>query len=277
MRVEWSQMTGPELRALAAKKGALAILPLGSLEQHGPHLPVFTDTSIAVEVSRRAALLVANQVPVAVLPGLWTGMSEHHLPFGGTISLNYAELRGVLTGICRSLRVLGFARLLIINHHGGNNDPLAVACRELCTEFGMPVVATMPWFIDRQRIADLLETNVAVTGNVGHACEGETSVMMVTMPAHVRTERIKEAFRQGPPGIAPHAGFTRFWSFSELEPASGVMGDPRTAQAEKGEILLNELAAMVAEGILDQTLWRVPDAVWSPGRGQGNMAGSHLD
>ena len=81
------QLVTGRLRAIAAREGALAILPAGSLEQHGPHLPVITDTASASAAAVAAARLVANEVPVAVLPGLWLGLSEHHLPFGGTISV----------------------------------------------------------------------------------------------------------------------------------------------------------------------------------------------
>ncbi|MEY9194878.1 hypothetical protein ABH991_008281 [Bradyrhizobium ottawaense] len=128
IEVEWARMTAPELREIAAPKEALAILPAGSLEQHGPHLPVITDTASAASVA--AARLVAadsNPVPVAVLPGLWLGLSEHHLPFGGAISVDYVAYRAILEGIVRSLRALGFSRLLIVNGHGGNIDPLAVS------------------------------------------------------------------------------------------------------------------------------------------------------
>src|SRR4029078_7308837 len=132
--VEWARMTAPDLREIAAREGALAILPAGSLEQHGPHLPVITDTASASAAAIAAARLVASgadPVPVAVLPGLWLGLSEHHLPFGGTISVDYAAYRAILESIVRSLRALGFARLLIVHGHGGNIHPLAVASRQL--------------------------------------------------------------------------------------------------------------------------------------------------
>ncbi len=80
MDVRWERLTGPELKALAAQ-GALPVLPIGSLEQHGPHLPVWTDSFIAHEVCLAAARL-ATDIPAIVLPPLWTGLSEHHLPFG---------------------------------------------------------------------------------------------------------------------------------------------------------------------------------------------------
>src|ERR1700740_268383 len=154
IEVEWARMTAPDLREIAAREGALAILPVGSLEQHGPHLPVITDTASASAAAIAAARLVASDpkpVPVAVLPGLWLGLSEHHLPFGGTISVDYAAYRAILESIVRSLRALGFARLLIVNGHGGNIDPLAVACRELAVAWDMPIVATTPCFLRARR------------------------------------------------------------------------------------------------------------------------------
>jgi creatinine amidohydrolase len=271
--IDWTRCTGPEIRALAARGNALAVLPVGSLEQHGPHLPVITDTRTAWEISIRAARIAAETMPVLVLPGLWTGMSEHHLPFGGTISLNYAEFRGVLSGVVRSLRAIGFARLLLVNGHGGNIDPLAVAARELAVEYAMPVVATTPWQIATDAIAAVLET----AKGPQHACEAETSVMLTMMGDAVRTDRFEEAVRQAPPRVPSRPGFSRFWSFSERAPSTGVMGDPRPATAAKGEILLDAMAEALAEAMADRVLWRTPDPVWSPGRGQGPTAGSALD
>ena len=270
--VEWAKLTGPEIRAVAAQKDALAVLPIGSLEQHGPHLPVITDTASASAAAIRAARLVQGDVPVLVLPGLWTGMSEHHLPFGGTISLTYSELAGVLRGVVRSLRAIGFARLLIVNGHGGNVEPLAVAARELAHEFGLPVVACTPWYLTRHLIADIAETEETPA----HACEGETSVMMAVAPDLVRTDKFDEAVRQRPEPVPKYDGFSRFWSFSERAPVTGVRGDPRPSTAEKGERFLAVHAQALAEAMRDKGLWRRPDPVWAPGRGQGNTAG-HAD
>ena len=273
IEVDWTHLTGPDIRAIAARGNALAVLPVGSLEQHGPHLPVITDTRTAWEVSIRAARLAADAMPVLVLPGMWTGMSEHHLPFGGTISLNFSEFRGVLAGVTRSLRAIGFGRLLIVNGHGGNQDPLAVAVRELAVEYGMPVVATTPWFIAAAAVAELMETGTGPQ----HACEAETSVMLAMTPDLVRTDKLEEAIRQAPPAVNARAGYSRFWSFSERAPITGVRGDPRPATAAKGEKMLDAMAAALAEAMSDKVLWRTPDPVWTPGRGQGNTAGSALE
>lgn len=270
IEVEWARMTAPDLRAIAARDGALAILPAGSLEQHGPHLPVITDTASASAAAIAAARLVANDVPVAVLPGLWLGLSEHHLPFGGTISVDYAAYRAILESVVRSLRALGFARLLIVNGHGGNIDPLAVACRELAVAYDMPIVATTPWFLAPDKIAAILESDTAPK----HACEGETSVMMAVAGDIVKRDRLDEAMQQAPAPVHAPLGFSRFFSFSERAPVTGTWGDPRTATAEKGMRFLAVQAEALAEAIRNKALWSRPDPVWRKGRGQETTAGA---
>jgi creatinine amidohydrolase len=276
IEVEWARMTAPDLRAIAAREGALAILPAGSLEQHGPHLPVITDTASASAAAIAAARLVAddpNPVPVAVLPGLWLGLSEHHLPFGGTISVDYAAYRAILESIVRSLRALGFARLLIVNGHGGNVDPLAVAARELAVAYDIPIVATTPWFLARDKIGDIFE----VDSGPKHACEGETSMMMAIAGDMVKADKLDEAMQQAPAPIHAPSGFSRFYSFSERAPITGTWGDPRTATADKGKRFLAVHAEVLADAIRNTALWSRPDPVWRKGRGQETTAGAVSD
>src|SRR5882724_2198902 len=250
IEVEWARMTAPDLRAIAARDNALAILPAGSLEQHGPHLPVITDTASASAAAIAAARLVANDVPVAVLPGLWLGLSEHHLPFGGTISVDYA-----------AYRALGFARLLIVNGHGGNIDPLAVASRELAVAYDLPIVTMTPWFLAPDKIAAIFESDTAPK----HACEGETSVMMAVAGDIVKADKLDEAMQQAPAPVHAPSGFSRFYSFSERAPVTGTWGDPRSATAEKGKRFLAVQAEALAEAIRNKTLWSRPDPVWRKG------------
>lgn len=270
IEVEWARMTAPDLRAIAAREGALAILPAGSLEQHGPHLPVITDTASASAAAIAAARLVANDVPVAVLPGLWLGLSEHHLPFGGTISVDYAAYRAILESIVRSLHAIGFARLLIVNGHGGNIDPLAVASRELAVAYDMPIVATTPWFLAREKLAPIVEVDTGAK----HACEGETSMMMAIARDIVKKDKLDEAMQQAPARVDAPAGLSRFYSFSERAPVTGTWGDPRSATAEKGARFLAVQAEALAEAIRNKVLWSRPDPVWRKGRGQESTAGA---
>ena len=257
MEVRWERLTGPELKALA-EHDALPVLPIGSLEQHGPHLPVWTDSFIAHAMCIAAAER-ATDIPAIILPPLWTGLSEHHLPFGGTITLDHATLHAVLRCVVRSLQAQGFSRLLIVNGHGGNIDPLAVSVRELAHEFGMPVVVTTWPNVAPVEIAKALTTQ----GGIMHACEGETALWLALDPGQVRMDKIEEA-AGGNAGVQAPAGYSRFYSFAERAPRTGVKGDPRAATAEKGQAMLDAVAINLAKAMRDPVLWTKPEAVWKP-------------
>jgi creatinine amidohydrolase len=267
--VEWARMTAPELRDLAARD-ALVILPVASLEQHGPHLPTSVDAALATEISLRAArLLVARGQPAVVLPCQWMGLSEHHFPFGGTISLDYATFHAVLRGIARSLKVCGFRRLFVVNGHGGNTEPLAVSVRELAVELDMPIASATYWNAATEAVGAILERQKSIQ----HACEGETAMMMVVAPDLVRREHVEAAAAgaMAPGEIALRSssdgvGIQRFRSFAERAPGTGVRGDPRAATPEKGEALLQAAAAALAAAMANPALWSAPDPVWRPRR-----------
>jgi creatinine amidohydrolase len=257
MEVQWERMTGPELKALAAR-GALPILPVGSLEQHGPHLPVWTDSFIAHALAVAAARR-ATDIPAVVLPPMWLGLSEHHLPFNGTITLDFTAFHGVIRGVARSLKAQGWGRLLILNGHGGNIEPLAVSVRELAHELSMPIVATSWPSVAPAEIAAALTTQAAIH----HACEGETSLWLALDPAQVRAYRVEEA-AGGNAGVQAPAGYSRFYSFAERAPRTGVRGDPRAATAEKGQAMIEAVATRLAAALRDPALWTRPDPVWRP-------------
>lgn len=269
MELEWERMTGPELRALAGRSKAMVMLPIGATEQHGSHLPVNTDTVSASAISLAAAALAAAQVPVVVLPALWLGMSENMNPFGGAISVDYLTLCGILRGIIRSLVAHGFGRLLIVNGHGGNMSPLAVATRELSVELAFPVGAATPWLLASEELTTVFES----ARGVNHACEGEASLMLAIAPDLVRPNRFDDAYASSTAGVSVPRGFARAFSYAEQAPVSGVQGDPRSATAEKGRQFLEIQARAVAALILDEQFWTKPDPVWQPGRGLESISG----
>jgi creatinine amidohydrolase len=259
--LRWERLTAPELRALA-ERNAVVVVPVASLEQHGPHLPVWTDSFIGHSVSVRAAELCAD-LPVVVLPPMWLGLSEHHFPFGGTISLDYATFAAVLRCIVKSLLADGFSRVMLFNSHGGNIEPLAVSARELAHEFGVPVLTATAPALAAPAIAALLTTQPGMQ----HACEAETSLWLHLDPGQVRQDRIAGSYAAAQP---PGAGaVTRFRSFAERAPGTGVRGDARAATAEKGAAMFEAMAQALAEAVRDTATWSPPDDVWRRGRAQG--------
>jgi len=260
--VRWERLTAPELRALAGRD-AVVVAPVASLEQHGPHLPVWTDSFIGHAVSVRAAELCA-ELPAVVLPPMWLGLSEHHFPFGGTISTDYATFAGILRSIVRSLLADGFSKVLFFNSHGGNIDPLAVATRELAHEFGIPVLTTSVTRVAPEAIAAALTAQPGIH----HACEGETSLWLHLDPAQVRQEEIAKSVSPGN-FDASSGAVTRFGPSRRRAPVTGVRGDARAATPEKGQAIFEAMAEGLARELRDPANWSPPDDVWARGRAQG--------
>ena len=130
MEIEWSRLKAWEIKSLG-ERNAIAIVPIGATEQHGPHLPVMVDARLAGEVSLRAARIVAQHKPVVVLPTIWCGMSEHHMSLSGTITLDFATMAAVVRCVCESLLRHGFRRIFVLNGHGGNTAALETIVTEL--------------------------------------------------------------------------------------------------------------------------------------------------
>ncbi len=121
----WCNLKASELRQLATEN-AIVVVPIGSIEQHGPHLPVQVDALLAGEVCRRAAEYMADSVPVTVTPTIWSGLAEHHMSFGGTLTLDFDTFRSVIRCICRWIQQHGFMPIELINDHGGYIATLTV-------------------------------------------------------------------------------------------------------------------------------------------------------
>ncbi|RVT91530.1 creatininase family protein [Rhodovarius crocodyli] len=247
----WMRLTAPELRE-AALADALVILPVASIEQHGPHLATGTDTFLGGAVAEATAQkLAAAGERVVVLPVMWHGLAEHHMAFGGTITLDQPTFLAVLKGIARSVARHGFKRLMLLNAHGGNTDAIAVAVTEIGVETGLKVAGGTYWYIAPEVIGPILEDQEGLN----HACEAETSMML-----HVTTGTMREAElpnAHGPktsrPAIQPK-GLAMQRSFRAITP-SGVIGDARRASAEKGEKLLAAISTRLADILGDRALW----------------------
>ncbi|NJO33403.1 MAG: creatininase family protein, partial [Rhodospirillales bacterium] len=138
--VMWKELTAAELRD-KAQAGAIVLLPVASMEQHGPHLPVGVDTILCEAVCKAAAEAAASEVPVVVAPTLWCGLAEHHMAYGGTFTFDIPTYQAVLLAFLKSIGRHGFKRVLIVNGHGGNISALAAFLPDLVQATGLQICA----------------------------------------------------------------------------------------------------------------------------------------
>jgi len=253
--MEWRKLRADQLRELA-RADAIVILPVASLEQHGPHLPVEVDSMLGEAVAARAAdKIVAKGQQAVVLPVLWTGLSEHHMSFGGTVTLDFPAFAAVVEGVVRSVLRHGFKRIVLLNAHGGNENALRTITDELTPKLGVPIVQFTYWYAAAAAIARILETQ----GGLQHACEAETSMMMVVRPELVATDRIAMAKANSTPDVSDIVGGGVYtWRTIGARSSSGVIGNPEAASAEKGERLFDAISTALADKLCNRELWELP-------------------
>ena len=242
------ELTFPEVsRRLGAR--SILCLPIGSIEQHGPHLPVQVDTLLVTEIARRTARRVVAESPIVVLPTIWSGLAEHHMSLGGTLTLDLATFFSLVRAILRSAVRNGFGRILLLNGHGGNMSALNALVGELCVETSLPIALATYWTPAREAFARILEHQPSVA----HACEAETSMLLALRPDLVDMSALDHVDPPREWGRGPSDVFV-WCSVSDWSP-SGVAGVPSAANAAKGEKLLDAAAAALAERLRDGRLW----------------------
>ena len=246
--VMWKELTAADLRVLATLD-ATVILPVASMEQHGPHLPVGVDTILCEAVCKLAAEAVQSEIPVVVAPTLWCGMAEHHMAYGGTFTFDIPTYRAVLLSCLKSIGRHGFKKVFIVNGHGGNISALAAFLPDLAVETGVMLRATTYFELAQPAMPAILEDQERVR----HACEAETSLMLALAPDLVRHDQLAHA--HGPKHSTPRplgVGLYRsFRSFSE----SGVVGDARRASKAKGAKLAVVCRDALIAVLRDKAAW----------------------
>jgi len=230
------------------------ILPLGSLESHGGHLPFGTDALTAYLV----ALDVAARLPkTAVLPPLNYGVSEHYKDFPFTISVQFETEIAFLRDIFESIHREGISKVFVMNGHDGNISPIEVAGRSVKVAHPeMKIVSLDAWWMV---IGDLVPRDFfQVWNGLGHAGEGETSICLELFPELCDMSRASGVV----PHLPPHVDIK--WKFNELT-HTGATGDPTKGTPEKGrkmrEALVNEIVRILSD--LDKSGWdyRSPEVV----------------
>lgn len=239
------EMTWDEVRNLSGDTPI--VFPVAALEQHGRHMPLFTDSLLLGEVVRRIAARYEEHVLFAPLQ--WLGNSDHHLDFPGTLSAPPRVYLDLLAGLVENFLTHGFRRVVLLNGHGGNIVPIQQVVFEVRQRYrsrdDLLLLGATYWALG----ARPHEAGAGIAQDrMGHACEWETSMMLKLDPRLVRDHLRVEPVPFG----NPFEPASRGWITRERS-RPGHIGDPRGASAEKGEVLFSLFSDDVSR-LLDRVL-----------------------
>src|SRR5579884_2753997 len=250
-RVLLAEMTREQIRRIAP--GTTVVLPTAAIEQHGPHLAILTDTLVVTTICERAAEAASREAPVVVAPPVHFGSSHHHFPHPGVLSLSIATFTRVVVEVCDSLVRSGFRRIAVINGHGGNDEAIRVAAREIgLTHPEVTIAASSYWTIAHQALVD--EGGLGELGQLpGHAGAFETSLVMALRPELVDTASYPPALAYPP--FQPDARHrpTVIRAGVSLGSGPGYTDDPSRAAAEAGQRALDLIGREVAAFLVELT------------------------
>jgi len=241
-KVFFQELWRHELEA-ALPRAPVVVVPVGSVEQHGPHCPPDVDISIPFHLAVAVARAV-DDFPVLVAPPVTVGFTHYNMGHLGTINIRLETFIEVLCDVCRSLKANGFERIVLLNGHGGNVAPQRAAAVKLAEEdvWALPVVY---WEMARDELRAWSETD---GGSIGHGGEWETSLQLHLRPQLIAKEKMtRNAWPRPEDAFSPEVA--AFASFPERrrEAPLGVMGDPFAASAAKGERLFGVLQARLTQ------------------------------
>lgn len=229
----WRHLTSKELDLLP--KDIPVILPIGAIEQHGPHLNVETDTLIAEYFCEELNKELNDEV--LILPSISICCSEHHMDFAGTLTVSHETLMAYLKDILKSISQNGFKNIVIFNGHGGNQAIGSVVVESFGVNNPDCNLAIMTWWkIASKELFEITETGLF---GVGHACEFETSLLQYIKGNNVRENEIvngpvTKTFEWAAADLIRGSKASLHRSMKE-HTANGVYGDPRAASKLKGE------------------------------------------
>jgi creatinine amidohydrolase len=238
--MRYGELRWTEIESLD-KDRVVVVVPIASLEQHGHHLPLLTDTFLATAVAER----VHERMPDRILltPTLWLGASDHHLDFPGTISVSNSLYVEMIKSITRSLVRAGFRRIFFLNGHGGNIAPGETAITEAANECDqcddVLIALGSYWMIAAPAMKP--EMHGMTQKQLSHACEYETSMMLALHGKLVKMDAAGGNKRwSSPPGVRIAGRFHRMTG-------TGALDTPELATAEKGQSLLKGIAGEVTQ------------------------------
>lgn len=245
---KFDALTRDELKGLA--NTVTLVLPLGSTEQHAHHLPVRVDAAVITHLAEESVAQAALDIPVLLLPTLSFGFAQHHLPFGGTVSLRADTYVCVLTDIAVGLAAQGFRRLVFLNGHGGNESPMRLVVDKIASQekLDLHIAATSYWNVAQDSITNLGFPSTTVPGHAGHF---ETSLMLSIAPELVHLELRPEDDQDVMPLAEKeipksHIRRPKLWELSD-----GRTDDAQLASAEKGAKALSAISREIADFLVN--------------------------
>ncbi len=182
----FSGLTWVEVQSVL--KEATILVPIGSNEQHGRHMPINTDSFYVTEVTKQVVENLKDEMAIFITPAVWTGYSPHHKNFPGTITLRIETFMSLIYDICESLIRHNVRRIVLINGHGGNGAPLKAVGSKIGDELGNSPLVFSYWEILGDEIRSLSFIREGPKGIPGHAGEMETSLRMFLAPDTIRRE-----------------------------------------------------------------------------------------
>jgi creatinine amidohydrolase len=248
--MKWEELTTRQLSSLSRELPV--VLNIAAIEQHGPHLPLATDSLVGEHFLSRIDRLISEHV--LILPQVKVCCSAHHMDFDGTLTVRHETLLNYLGDILDSVRTHGFRKLVLFNSHGGNE---AIG-RVLLEKWGAANSSSRIFMLTWWRVAGpaLAKVQGSPFGGVGHACEFETSLLEFFAPQFVQSSEIRAmnieptfAWAEGDMLNAPCGVLYR--SMKEISRGSGVVGAPAFASAAKGEEISDIVTAALVQILRD--------------------------
>jgi len=252
IRVCMEQMTWDEIRDAVRAGKTTAILVSGAMEQHGPHLPVATDTLLGYAVAVKAAEILGNAL---VAPIVYPGLSEHHMGFPGSFTLTWDTYLEILEAFCEGLAESGFRDIVLTSSHGGNVAVLKVLTPRIAKKMGSRTRVNMVDYLRASSgaVEDYLKNaGISKTRAGVHSGYAETAMMLAVEPDLVEMDAVEEGLVDDAFYHADHIARSQIDTFihgvHHFIP-NGILGDPRGAEAEQGRRLMEITVRSFVGGI----------------------------
>jgi creatinine amidohydrolase len=225
-------MSWDEVRDLLRETDTV-LIPVGSMEQHGPHLPLGTDTFIATEMARR----ISEKIGIAFTPGIPYGYSIEHLSFPGSVTLTQEGLMSVVKDVCESMIYHGFKKIVLVNGHGGNVGILETLIQSLKAKHKVTLALIN---ITDMLMEYLQESSEPRLSRITHADELETSILMAIDETKVKLNKLRRDGQSDKSGPKTPVGVETGWRAEDFS-SSGVIGNLERIDKSEGQRILDDI------------------------------------